>query len=314
MVKNPNVSHINIITYNIFCRPSYVCYDEQIKRAKRVPLVLKRTMGDKKFEGLDIICLVETFDHDVNDILTEEFHKLGFKHSTNVLDSYSLLKLKFINGGIRMFSRHEILRSEFRMFPFSKIMNIESYVGKGALGVKICKNGINWHVIGTHLAAWKHGRADRKVQLGLIDEFISEMKYADIVKENEPIVITGDFNIDAFTGGDDLKRIYKKLDTYHLPKKCISSLEGGIGSYTTLENTLIGRDGDERETVNELLDYSLIVKNSKYKLHKYTMKVLKLYKFNKDMRGILYKDTGKRSRNLSDHFPNLTKIAVKFKK
>ena len=91
-------------------------------------------------------------------------------------------------------------------------------------------------------------------------------------------------------------------------------MEGGIGSYTTLENTLIGRDGDERETVNELLDYSLIVKNSKYKLHKYTMKVLKLYKFNKDMRGILYKDTGKRSRNLSDHFPNLTKIAVKFKK
>lgn len=317
-------SGLNIVCYNVFCRPSYMCYDEQIKRARRIPLALMKSMGKIKFEKLDVICLVEAFDHDANDILTEEFHKLGFTNSTNVLESYSIMKLKLINGGIRMFSRHKILRTETRMFPFSSLANIESYVGKGALCIKICKRSIKgttektktWHIIGTHLAAWEHGRSERLKQLEVIKHFISEMRDFNIVGKGEPVVVTGDFNIDAFcdvkSSQEDLHKLYHELKTYKLPNKCISSLEDGVGSYSTKENNLIGRDGEERSEINELLDYSLLVKNTHYKLKKYSIRILKPYKFNKDMRGIMYKDTGKRSRNLSDHFANWTKIVVEY--
>lgn len=316
--NNRKSSNLNIICYNIFCRPSYMCYDEQLKRAKRIPDAIKRTLGDDGFNKLDVICFVEAFDHDVNDALTVELHRMGFKYSTNVLDSYSLFKLKLINGGIRMFSRHKIVRSEFRTFPFSGVVNIESYVGKGALGVKICKKGVNWHVLGTHLAAWDHGREDRIKQLNLICEFMEEMKDVEIVGDGEPIVITGDFNIDAFGGTDghvqDLKGLYERLGAYKMPKKSLLRLlEKETGSYSALENGLVGRDGDDRgDKINELYDYSLVVRRSGYKLKKYTMRILKPYKFCKGERGIIYKDTGKRSRNLSDHFPNLTKIKVEF--
>ena len=261
---------INILTYNIFCRPSYMCYDEQMKRVQRIPEVLKKTIGNKKFEKLDIICFLEAFDHDVNDILTVELHNLGFKFSTNILNSYAILKFKFVNGGIRIFSRHPIIRSEYRMFPFSGIMNLESYVGKGALSVKIEKGGFVWHIVGTHLAAWDHGRGERKRQLALIDDFINDMKYAGIVKSGEPVIVTGDFNIDAFTvlesggkedfKGKDMTDMVRCLGAYKLPRRSIKKLEGGIGSYCKKENSLVGRDGDERTEVNELLDYSLVIK------------------------------------------------------
>jgi len=313
-------STLNIITYNIFCRPSFVCYDEQLKRAKSIPSAIKKSLGDNGFRKLDVICFVEAFDHDVNDALTVELHKMGFKHSTDILDSYSLLKLKLINGGIRIFSRHKILRSEFRMFPFSGLMNLESYVGKGALGIKICKKCVNWHIIGTHLAAWDYGRKDRRKQMNLIEEFIDEMKDVGIIKNGEPIVVTGDFNIDAFGGSaghiQDLTRLYEQIHAYRMPKKSINRLKNKeTGSYSAFKNSLVGRDGDDRGAeINELLDYSLVVKMPTYKLNKYSVKILKPYKENKSDRGIMYKDTGKRSRNLSDHFPNLTKITVKFGK
>ena len=206
------------------------------------------------------------------------------------------------------------------MFPFSSLTNIESYVGKGALGVKICKGGVNWHIIGTHLAAWDHGRKDRKRQLDLIGEFIGEMKEAGIVEGSDPVVMTGDFNIDAFGGSaghvTDLAGLYGKMGVYQMPRKGIKRLlEKETGSYSALENSLVGRDGDDRgDEINELLDYSLVVKRPAYKLDKYTMRILKPYKYCKGDRGIFYKDTGRRSRNLSDHFPNLTKITVKFRK
>lgn len=319
---------INILTYNIFCRPSYVCYDEQMKRVQRIPEALKKSIGEKKFAKLDILCFLEAFDHDVNDVLTVELHKMGFKHSTNILNSYALLKLKFINGGIRIFSRHPIIRSEYRMFPFSGIMNLESYVGKGALSVKIQKKGFVWHVVGTHLAAWAHGSGERRRQLALIDDFINDMKYAGIVESGEPVIVTGDFNIDAFTViknreenektfddycQKDMTDMIKCLGAYSLPRRSIRGLEDGVGSYCKKENSLVGRDGDERMEVNELLDYSLVIKDPRYKLSKYSMRILKLFKSVPELRGILYKDTGKRSRNLSDHFPNLTKICVKKK-
>ncbi len=308
-----NVDNINILTYNIFCRPSYICYDEQLKRAKLIPSVLRKYIGGKKFEKIDAICFLEAFDHDVNDILTEELYNVGFKYSTNILNSYAILKLKFINGGIRFFSKYPIERSEFRMFPFSGVMNLESYIGKGALVIKIKKGERFWHIIGTHLAAWSSGEKDRKYQMELIDDFINDMKYVGIVKSGEPVIVTGDFNIDVFTDLFTVKKLYKCLNTYRVPSSALYKLERGIGSYCKAENNLVGRDGEDREEINELLDYSLLVKDKKYTMARYSTKILFPYKSMYNIRGIMYKDTGIRSRNLSDHFPNLTQITVKFR-
>lgn len=299
--------HINIVTYNIFCRPSFACYDEQIKRATRIPDAISKVLGNK-FEKVDVVCFVECFDHDVNDILTIEMHKKGFKYSTNILHSYSLLKLKLINGGIRIFSRHKILRSEFRMFSFSGFTELESYIGKGALAIKISVNGVICHIIGTHLAAWKSGESARHSQINVIKDFIDDMKYADIVKKNEPVIVTGDFNINALS-----KQNYsnlKLLKTYKIPNKSIKNLICNGGSYSTNDNNLIGRDGECRKNINELLDYSLLVKSKQYKMKKYVVNIIKPYMGTRHLRSIFYKDTGLRSKNLSDHFPNLTKIVV----
>jgi endonuclease/exonuclease/phosphatase family metal-dependent hydrolase len=76
-------------------------------------------------------------------------------------------------------------------------VDMDCLADKGVLYARINKDGKRYHLFGTHLDSGA-GEADaeaRRLQLGIIQDFVDELTAQGVVVDDEPVIIGGDFNI-----------------------------------------------------------------------------------------------------------------------
>ena len=177
---------IRVATYNFYCRPRWTFWDNQIIRAK---LLAKEIVELEQKEGkkIDVLCLQEIVDDKVHKMLKKELKKIGFIFKSKRLDESWRL-----NGGIITYSRCPIIEQKSMVFKLENSYIWNAPAAKGAVSVKVMKNGKYYHIVNTHLDSFD---ADfRKTQMKNMNDWLDEQ----YIPEDESIIVCGDFNIDYY--------------------------------------------------------------------------------------------------------------------
>ena len=173
-------SHLNILTYNIYMRPTSLFKNGQMIRAEKIP---------DKVHGYDVIVFQEAFDDGVRSELLSRLKK-EYPHQSRILGSDRGLEQ---DGGVIMVSKWPIVTQKQQLF--GDVCSGDDCLGdKGVLYVKINKpvkagESNYFHIFGTHL-----NNGDWNVQskqLHIIHDFIVAQK----IPQAEPVLIAGDMNI-----------------------------------------------------------------------------------------------------------------------
>lgn len=172
-------STIDILTYNIYMRPTELFKNGQDIRARLMPDYV---------HGHDVIVFNEAFDDTVRSLLLQGL-AVEYPYRTNILGTASL---GVDDGGVMIVSRWPIIDQAQTVFG-SLCSGWDCSADKGVVYAKVCKNNRPFHVFGTHMQAGQQQMHHdiRRAQLLLIRNFIDNLN----IPATEPVVIAGDFNI-----------------------------------------------------------------------------------------------------------------------
>jgi len=189
-------NNINILAYNIFLRPPLVKNNESDHKDARLKEFIK-LLG--KF---DIVCLQEMFG-----FLNKRKHKLircaakaGFLYYADST-SPSFFTSFLVDGGLLVLSRFPIVASEFKPYPYGIFS--DSLSQKGALYTKIQIKDEFLHLYSTHMQASYFGSNQKYPILTRADQFTTLRQFMlttlkkNECKEEEMVLIVGDFNVDS---------------------------------------------------------------------------------------------------------------------
>jgi endonuclease/exonuclease/phosphatase family metal-dependent hydrolase len=222
-----NKAHLNVLSYNVYMRPTSLFKNGQMIRAKKIP---------DQLLGYDVIVLQEAFDDDVRAELLKGFTKKGYKHHSKILGKDSGAAQ---DGGVIVVSKWPIVKQAQRVFG-NLCSGDDCLADKGVLYVKINKaikpgDKNYFHVFGTHL---NNGNFKIQVsQLEIIKNFINTRA----IPKQEPVLIAGDMNIDLYDTAQ-FGKMLKTLDAgyfasgrrrghSHTSDKSINDLGGGAPKY-----------------------------------------------------------------------------------
>ena len=246
---------MNILSYNFYCRPRHIFYDEQIQRAYK----LKYALEDKNY---DVIMFQELFDNKVHKIIKKDMKSIGFKYKSRRVGK------KFdprMNGGCKIFSKFPILEQDQIIFRPGQIFNIMS--SKGANYCKIDKNNKIYHFVNVHLDSFDEDK--RTEQMCMIKTWINSKN----IPNDEIIIIGGDFNIDYHE--KEIKNVPKCFgDKFLLNPHSKSNIVWKNYSCYNQNDWAVRRDKDKNE-LNELLDFYVIKKPINSKLNITTTKSIR---------------------------------------
>ena len=173
-------SHLNVLTYNIYMRPTILFKNGQMTRAKILP---------DKVPGYDVIVFQEAFDDEVRSELLGRLKK-EYPHHSRILGHDRGVEQ---DGGVIMVSKWPIVAQMQTLFGDVCSGN-DCLADKGVLYVKIKKPVKDdkpnyFHIFGTHL---NNGNPDVQIkQLKIIYDLIE----AQNIPQSEPVLIAGDMNI-----------------------------------------------------------------------------------------------------------------------
>jgi len=217
----------NVLQYNVQLDPTIFINNGAAKRASIIPRAVKKINNG----NIDTIVLCEAFEDTATKKLTNGLKSLGWKHKTKVLPSRFG---KFKNGGVMIVSKWPIEETKFHIYDSSK--GADGLVAKGIVYSKIKKRGKIFHVFGTHLQAWNDAGAKkiRTKQIRELQKFAKQQK----IPPGEPVIYSGDFNIDKHKYESRIKSMCRVLDV-DIPKL------SGKHKYTSdpETNSLVGDDG-----------------------------------------------------------------------
>lgn len=233
-----------IMTYNVYCRESKLFKDSQDERCKLIPKAI-----NKYSDNIDCIIVQEIFDKSAEKILDKEMEKYGFKHKSkkvgkNVFKNFYFFKHKIIeDGGIKIYSKLPIEYQKNMIFKSG--VGEDAIAGKGVSYIRVNKGGIDIHIFGTHLQA---GKTEEKVeskfsQIEQFRDFMDDQK----MKENDLVVLGGDFNLDKLSQYDLLMQAQQLFD-----KKLV---ELDMNTFIPERNDLQKRDNPEKNKKQNLLDH-----------------------------------------------------------
>ena len=188
---------LKILTWNVHLLPAIVFYKHQKPRARGIAEILSST-------EYDII------------VFQEAFHKRAHKMIWKVLSAYFPYQydpedggfLKY-SSGLWIISKLEIKNREAITYSKCSKGTADCRARKGALFVRVEKDGRPFQVIGTHLQA-KEGNKFQEVR----NEQLREIRDLLILKNKEesiPFIVTGDLNI-AMYKTSDYKQMLSILD------------------------------------------------------------------------------------------------------
>jgi endonuclease/exonuclease/phosphatase family metal-dependent hydrolase len=173
---------LNLMSYNIKMLSPVVFQLLNNKRAEWIPRELAR-----RHPSNEVIIIQELFDNMAENIFDREMRKVGYKSSEKVSENY-LLQGKLQDGGIKIYSKYPIEKQKQTTYKDSS--KEDKLAGKGAVNIRIRKDGIPIHIIGTHLQSGKNEKEikNKKSQFSQLNK--------DLIKEgHEILIVGGDMNI-----------------------------------------------------------------------------------------------------------------------
>lgn len=192
-------SIIRILTYNVMIpvlKP--IRYYGQEERARKLFESIAH------IQDLDIVILNELIPSSIEKIVTEEAKKHGFIYKT-----HPLTNIITVNGGIIVFSKHEIIQQDFTIFG-DYCVGSDCLAAKGILYARIMKHHVAYNIFAIHMQAWTNMK-DQLVKENQIIHLNEYMNSFDI-PTNEPVLVVGDFNIDMYVAKDHLIHLMKRLN------------------------------------------------------------------------------------------------------
>ena len=220
---------IKLCTYNVMMSvPKPIRFNGQKERSKRLSeiiLYLEEIHG--KF---DVLVFTE---HIVNTDIVRNMLKENGWHFT----SGYYRGLAPIHGGILLYSRYPIVDIKYRPF-YTNCSSYDCLIGKGILYCKIVKNEKVINVFATHFQSGNSTVFDniRDTQMNISVDFIKKIN----IHSSEPLVITGDFNIDMLSKPNKFKKLCSTLNCKLVP------ISNSSEPFTVdpNKNELVGNDDD----------------------------------------------------------------------
>lgn len=218
---------IRLMSYNAFCRPPGIAGDsgEDLKD-ERLQLLLKR------IGYLDIICFQELFDAFCNrrEAFVEAAKLLGFRYECFLPRNCLRIPPRIIDGGVTIMSKFPIVYTNYLNYRHCVYSTVDSFVGKGCLYARIALSrtfstptdkqreyssvpkapiemeteGARYlHVFSSHMQAgdrpgYPHESYHARIRIGQLEE-MRDFIHWNIVDDDGPVILTGDWNINART-------------------------------------------------------------------------------------------------------------------
>lgn len=204
--------------------PEPIRFNGQKCRSEILPDIINRICEDI---DLDIIVFTEFVNNKYTRYVSKKIHEHGWIYRSGYTRGYSPL-----GDSVHIFSRYPILETKCKHVNFD-CGSYDCFVNKGFVFVKILKNDQIVNLIGLHLQAGNTNidTSIRKKQLISLNMFISNIK----TNKEEPLIITGDFNIDLNTDRKTITDICKNLNIVDLTGKNQFTINPD-------NNTLVGND------------------------------------------------------------------------
>lgn len=205
VAQNNSSNVVSVLNYNVMMLPKWLYLDhQQFYRAEQIPSALSRTG-----QFWDVVVFNEAFWADSRTKLLQGMFITGYFFSSEVVGNKGGGVSS--NGGVVIVSRWPILEQE--EIIYSTCVGSDCLANKGAMYVKINKGGRICHIFGTHLQS-DSGLIEslvRKAQLQALAAFIKK-KTEGAGTRGEPVIISGDFNIDYHTEKADINTALNVLD------------------------------------------------------------------------------------------------------
>lgn len=193
-------SHLNVLSWNVYMRPTSLFKNGQSIRAALIP---------DKIPGYDVVVFQEAFDDDVRADLISRMKAAGYPHVSDILGEDEGAAQ---DGGVIIVSKWPIVVQKQKLFG-NVCEGWDCEAQKGVLYVAIDKTTAQgkktrFHVFGTHLqdGAW----SIRKQQLGIMRSFID----AQSIPKGEAVLMAGDFNINMANTEEHAFMLQKLGATY----------------------------------------------------------------------------------------------------
>lgn len=163
-------SQINLLSWNIYMRPSWLFHNNQLNRSYLIKDYISK---------YDIVLLQEAFDKKSQSILKNDF-------------KYVILPEKnknFISSGLMILSNIKI--DFYETIYFDSCCGFDCLASKGATLIQVTKNSYTYQIISTHLQSDDGVREDdiRKSQITQILSLMNKYKIDSI-----PQILIGDLN------------------------------------------------------------------------------------------------------------------------
>ena len=240
LIQNSPPTKVRVLTYNIFLRPPAINTNLDDYKNARVEEFIK------SMKEYDIVCLQEAFGfwNNRKQMLIKLAQKQGyvsFAESPNP----SIFSSYVIDGGLLIFSRYKIVKSEFHAYPYS--VQADSVAMKGVLYAKVGLADNHIHVFTTHTQA-THGNAfDIDTYITRGDQLLAFRKFLDQIiareyVEGDIVILCGDFNVNSrspYFYIEDIEADYTPLKLYKLPK-----FEGFCNEYTSMA-TILSKNNED---------------------------------------------------------------------
>jgi sphingomyelin phosphodiesterase len=188
---------LNLLFWNIYMRPTNMFANGQGIRARLIP---------PQVRGYDAIVFCEAFDDDARSDLLRGL-RTEYPHRSRILGSDRGLEQ---DGGVIVVSRWPIEEQDQRLFGDTSTGS-DALADKGVLYVRINKNGMRYHIFGTHLQ--NADRPMRARQLRIVKDFID----ARDIPANQPVIIAGDMNVNRYSRSGEYGEMLRALDAVHPP-------------------------------------------------------------------------------------------------
>lgn len=181
-----HASHLNVLTYNVYMRPTSIKLNGQMQRAAMLP---------KHLTGYDVVVFQEVTDDTARAKLVRGMKARGYKYASAVVGQDEGLEQ---DGGVMVVSRHPIVKED--QVEFRDCSGTDCLSEKGVIYVKINKKiaGKNnyFNVFGTHMQTGADPGVQNK-QLAQMRRFIDSQK----IPKSQAVLIAGDMNIDMHNPG-----------------------------------------------------------------------------------------------------------------
>ena len=199
----------NGVTWNIMAPvPEPIRYCGQKERMRRVRPALTQHIATLIDKPLDVVVLQESIIVAQHRIVSRDLHAHGFIHESRQLVG-KLRALKFVQGGVVVFSRHPILHQDHCIFE-GLCDKEDCFAAKGCVYTCLNKQGVRVHVFAVHLNAWESPQS-RRVRRGQMHEVRRFMEKQNIAP-HEPVMVLGDINVDLYSERKQLQALQDMVE------------------------------------------------------------------------------------------------------